>query len=295
MKWQGRRKSSNVKKGGSGKGGMAISGGGAIVLLIIYLLFGKLPADIGPVDPAPAEESQPSQNQEVFIDPKDQEGQVIYEQYANERDLEDFLSVVLADTETYWGEIFSQYGRTYKEPSLYLYSDTTNTGCGMASSNVGPFYCPSDEGIYIDLSFYKDLKANYGAEGDFALAYVLAHEVGHHVQKQLGVLDQVYDLQGQMSEEDFNKYLVRLELQADYLAGVFAHYTQENGYLEEGDFQEAMNAAAGVGDDRIQEKAWGRVIPDKFTHGTSQQRMTWFNRGYEYGDLDHGDTFSGEI
>ena len=278
MKWQGRRQSSNVKRGGSGGGRVALGGGGVIILLIIYLLFGKVPADV-----LPNQATQGTQaNQE-------------YTQTAEEKELDAFLSVVLADTEDYWKEIFAQYGMTYREPTLNIYSDSINTGCGLASSKVGPFYCPNDERIYIDLSFYHDLKTNYDAEGDFALAYVLAHEVGHHVQKQLGTLQKVYQLREQMSEAEFNKYMVRLELQADYYAGVFAHYTQENGYLEEGDFQEAMDAAAGVGDDRIQEKAWGQVIPDKFTHGTSEQRMKWFNRGYKYGDLDHGDTFSGDI
>lgn len=243
----------------------------------MYLLFGKVPADV-----LPNQATQQEQNQE-------------YTQTAEEKELDAFLSVVLADTEDYWKEIFAQYDMAYREPTLNIYSDSINTGCGLASSNVGPFYCPNDERIYIDLSFYQDLKNEYGAEGDFALAYVLAHEVGHHVQKQLGTLQKVYQLKDQLSEADFNKYMVRLELQADYYAGVFAHYTQENGYLEEGDFQEAMDAAAGVGDDRIQEKAWGQVVPDKFTHGTSEQRMKWFNLGYKYGDLDHGDTFSGDI
>lgn len=278
MKWEGRKESSNVKRGGSGKGGVAIGGLGAVVLLVLYLIFGGNPEDI-------------INNQNVTVPQEDQE----YTQTAEEEQLQSFLSVVLADTEKYWGDIFDSYGMSYREPTLYIYSGTTNTGCGVASSNVGPFYCPSDEGVYIDLSFYHDLKTEYEAQGDFALAYVLAHEVGHHVQKQLGTMDKVYSLKDQMSETEFNKYMVRLELQADYYAGVFAHYTQESGYLEEGDFQEAMDAAAGVGDDRIQEKAWGQVIPDKFTHGTSEQRMEWFSRGYEYGDLDHGDTFSGQI
>ncbi len=278
MKWEGRRQSSNVKRGGPKGGGVALGGGGIIILLIMYLLFGKVPADI-----LPNQDTQGTQvNQE-------------YTQTAEEKELDAFLSVVLADTEDYWKEIFAQYDMTYREPTLNIYSDSINTGCGLASSNVGPFYCPNDEKIYIDLSFYHDLKTEYEAEGDFALAYVLAHEVGHHVQKQLGTLQKVYQLKDQLSEADFNKYMVRLELQADYYAGVFAHYTQENGYLEEGDFQEAMDAAAGVGDDRIQEKAWGQVVPDKFTHGTSEQRMKWFNLGYKYGDLDHGDTFSGDI
>lgn len=287
MKWRGRRQSSNVERSSGGgyrsSGGgfpmIPMGGGGFIILLILFLLFG---GRLGGGNIMPTQNNQVSQEEN-------------YNATAEEKELQDFLSVVLADLEDYWKEIFAQYGKTYREPTLHIYSGTTSSGCGTASSNMGPFYCPTDEGVYIDVSFYHDLKTQYGAEGDFALAYVLAHEVGHHVQKQLGILDQVYELQSQLSEKEFNKYMVRMELQADYLAGVFAHYTQENGYLEEGDFEEAMNAAAGVGDDRIQEKALGKVFPDKFTHGTSEQRMTWFQRGFKYGDLDHGDTFGAEI
>lgn len=291
MKWRGRRSSSNVNRRGSAGGGfgggsrrsgggfpmMPVGGGGGLILMIIlFLVFGGNLFGGGG-------NSAPTNNTT-----QQEQG---YDATAEEQELEDFLSVVLADTEDYWNQIFSERGMNYTEPTLHIYQDTVRSGCGVAQSNMGPFYCPADEGIYIDVSFYHDLKNEYGAEGDFALAYVLAHEVGHHVQKQMGILDEVYSLQSQLPEAEFNQYMVRMELQADYLAGVFAHYTQENGYLEQGDFEEAMNAAAGVGDDRIQEKAWGQVVPDKFTHGTSEQRMRWFNRGFEYGDLENGDTF----
>lgn len=291
MKWRGRRSSSNVNRRGSAGGGfgggsrrsgggfpmMPVGGGGGLILMIIlFLVFGGNLFG-GGGDPAPTNNTT-----------QQEQG---YDATAEEQELEDFLSVVLADTEDYWNQIFSERNMDYREPTLHIYQDTVRSGCGVAQSNMGPFYCPADEGIYIDVSFYHDLKNEYGAEGDFALAYVLAHEVGHHVQKQMGILDEVYSLQSQLPEAEFNQYMVRMELQADYLAGVFAHYTQENGYLEQGDFEEAMNAAAGVGDDRIQEKAWGQVVPDKFTHGTSEQRMRWFNRGFEYGDLENGDTF----
>lgn len=297
MKWKGRRSSSNVQKRGSsggggfgsgGFGGGGRSGGGfpipmggglgtIILLVVLFLIFGNpLGGGSGPTGtPTP---SQTEQSQQDLT--------------ADEEELQDFLAVVLADTEDYWHEIFRQNGMQYREPTLVLYQNTVRSGCGNASSNMGPFYCPQDESVYIDVSFYQDLKHQYGADGEFAMAYVLAHEVGHHVQKLLGITDKVFALQQRLPEKEFNKYMVRMELQADYYAGVFAHYTQNNGYLEEGDFEEAMGAAAAVGDDRIQEKAWGQVIPDKFTHGSSEQRMRWFRRGFEHGTLQDGDTFN---
>lgn len=298
MKWKGRRSSSNVQKRGSaGSGGGGFSGGGfggggrgggfplpvggglgTIILLIIFVLVFGNPFGGGSQPPGG---QVPTQNEEAQQDLS-----------AEQEELQDFLSVVLADTEDYWNEIFRENGLEYREPTLVLYQDTVRSGCGAARSNMGPFYCPADESVYIDVSFYYDLKNQYGAEGEFAMAYVLAHEVGHHVQKLLGITDQVFALQQKLPEKEFNKYMVRMELQADYYAGVFAHYTKNSGYLEEGDFEEAMNAAAAVGDDRIQEKAWGQVVPDKFTHGTSEQRMRWFKRGFEYGTLQDGDTFN---
>lgn len=294
MKWKGRRSSGNVTRRGSSSGGgrrrrggggffppiIPIGGGGGgllILLLILFLIFGN-PFSGGNTTEQPYEEG----------------GEAPYSMTAEEREMEEFLAVVLADTEDYWNEIFAAYGKDYKEPQLVFYRDSTESGCGRADSNMGPFYCPADESVYIDVTFYQTLRKQFGASGDFTMAYVLAHEIGHHVQNQLGITDQVFKLQRRLPEKEFNKYMVRMELQADYFAGVFAHYSEDNGYLEVGDIEEAMNAAASIGDDRIQEKTLGRVFPDKFTHGTSEQRVRWFTRGYEYGDLDHGDTFSAE-
>ncbi|MFB0971885.1 MAG: zinc metallopeptidase [Tissierellia bacterium] len=304
MKWKGRRSSSNVEKrgsassgsggfsgGGFGGGGRRTGGGGGgfpipmgggigtiILLIIVMLLFGN-PFGGGNAPTQPGNVPQENSAQQDLS--------------AEEAELQEFLSVVLADTEDYWNQIFQDNNMEYREPTLVLYQDTVRSGCGAARSNMGPFYCPADEGVYIDVTFYHDLKNNYGAEGgEFAMAYVLAHEVGHHVQKLLGVTDEVFALQKRLPEKEFNKYMVRMELQADYYAGVFAHYTQRSGYLEEGDFEEALSAASAVGDDRIQEQAWGQVVPDKFTHGTSEQRMNWFKRGFQYGTLQDGDTFN---
>lgn len=253
-----------------------IGGGGMILVLILALLFGVNPGDLMQGGGSPSYQTQG----QVETDPNLQ------------NDLEEFLLVVLADTEDVWHEIFQANGSQYREPVLTLYTGQVRTACGVGDSRMGPFYCPGDEQVYIDPNFYYELSNQFGAPGDFAFAYVLAHEVGHHVQHLLGITDQVFALQNQMSEAEFNKVLVRLELQADYLAGVFAHYVADKGYLDIGDIEEAMNAAAAVGDDTIQEKTWGQVVPDKFTHGTADQRQSWFARGYEYGDLQHGDTFS---
>ncbi|NLL65288.1 MAG: zinc metallopeptidase [Clostridiaceae bacterium] len=286
MKWQGRRQSRNVRRGRS-RGGRAsrgmipfpagrIGGTGLIIIIVLVLIFGG--------DFLSSGRSESRNNVGTYENAS--------ETITPENELEAFLSVVLADTEDVWHEVFAVYGERYREPTLTLYSGSVQSGCGFASSDLGPFYCPADENIYIDPSFYYELKNKFDASGDFAFAYVLAHEVGHHVQKLMGTTDYVFAKQDQLSEKEFNQYLIRLELQADYYAGVFAHYVQNKGYLEIGDIEEAMNAAAGVGDDAIQRKAIGKVIPDQFTHGTSEQRMRWFERGYRYGDLEHGDTFT---
>lgn len=272
MKWQGRRQSSNVNTGGSGRRMRPIGGGGLLILMLIVFLMGGNPLDVLNNGSAPTQNITTQQSQEI-------------------KTRTEFLSVVLADTEDVWGEIFKQHNLTYSEPKLTLYSGSTQSACGTASSQTGPFYCPGDETIYMDTAFYDDLHNKFAATGDFALAYVLAHEVGHHVQHQLGVLDQVFALKNKLSEVEFNQYMIRLELQADYYAGVYAHYAKEMGYLEAGDIEEAMNAAAGVGDDRIQEQAYGKSMPDTFTHGTSEQRMRWFKKGYEAGTIEDGDTF----
>lgn len=277
MKWQGRRQSSNVNIGGAGRrGGMApIGGGGLLIIMLIVFLMGGNPLEVL------NNGSSRNTTQQVST------------QHSQEtKTRQEFLSVVLADTEDVWKEIFKQHNLNYSEPQLTLYTGSAQSACGTASSQTGPFYCPGDETVYMDTDFYDDLHNKFGATGDFALAYVLAHEVGHHVQHQLGVLDQVFALKNKLSEVEFNQYMIRLELQADYYAGVYAHYAKKMGYLESGDIEEAMNAAAGVGDDRIQEQAYGKSIPDTFTHGTSEQRMRWFKKGYESGTIEAGDTFS---
>ncbi|MDU7142724.1 MAG: neutral zinc metallopeptidase, partial [Anaerococcus vaginalis] len=184
-----------------------------------------------------------------------------------------------------------EYNLTYKEPSMTLYTKTTKSSCGIAQSGMGPFYCPLDEAIYIDVSFYDELKNTFGAGGDFAFAYVLAHEVGHHVQNELGILNQTQQLQKELSEKDYNKYSVAQELQADYFAGVYAYFSKENGYLEKGDIEEAMKAASSIGDDNIQEMSGSNINPDKFTHGSSKDRKNAFDMGYKYHDIEHSMEF----
>lgn len=210
-----------------------------------------------------------------------------------ENELAGFVKVVLADTEEVWSKIFAAEGSEYREPTLVLFTGGVESACGMASAATGPFYCPADEKLYIDLSFYNDLKNKFGAPGDFAMAYVVAHEVGHHVQNLLGYTDRVHSQRNQVSQTEYNQLSVRLELQADFLAGLWAHHAETMfNSLEHGDIEEALNAANAIGDDRLQRESQGRVVPDAFTHGTSEQRMRWFERGYETGDIRQGDTFS---
>ena len=216
---------------------------------------------------------------------------------AGEDQMADFVSVVLKDTETVWGKIFEQSGSTYREPTLVLFRDQVQSACGYASAASGPFYCPGDEKVYIDLAFCDQLKTKFGAYGDFAIAYVIAHEIGHHVQNLLGVLGQVDSQRSRLSETRANQLTVRLELQADFLSGMWAHYEQQlpDNPVESGDIEEAMNAASAVGDDVLQIKYQGRVVPDAFTHGTAAQRKEWFRKGWETGDFDQGDTFNADI
>lgn len=273
MEWKGRRGSKNVEDR-RGMGGKTLVGGGigGIVVLLIVMFLGGDPGDIlNGLTTAPS-------NTE-------------YVETEQDKELADFVSVVLADTEDVWTEIFEQEGMEYRDPTLVLYSGSVQSACGMAGAAVGPFYCPADEKLYIDLSFYDELQTQFKAPGDFAMAYVIAHEVGHHVQKLLGISDEIAKIRSQVSEEEYNKYSVRLELQADYLAGVWAHHAQGMGILEEGDLEEALNAASAVGDDTIQKRARGYVVPESFTHGSSEQRKKWFYRGFEAGDLENGDTF----
>jgi uncharacterized protein len=203
--------------------------------------------------------------------------------------------VVLAQTEDAWGDIFRQMGKTYRKPTLVLFTDEVDSGCGQAGAAVGPFYCPRDEKLYIDLSFFRELRSRFRAPGDFAVAYVIAHEIGHHVQKLLGTMDRVDGARRRMSEEQANRVSVRLELQADFLAGVWAHYAQNRGLVEPGDVEEALGAASAVGDDRLQREGQGYVVPDSFTHGTSAQRASWFRKGLDTGDVRAGDTFNTEL
>lgn len=280
MKWRGRKSSSNVEdrrgSGGIGMGGIGKLGGGfGIIALIVYMLMGGDPGTIlNQIQP-----TNPGQGS-------------AYSQTAEERDLAEFVSVVLADTEIVWSEIFSNMNSDYQEPTLVLFSGQVQSACGIAGSSTGPFYCPADSKVYIDLSFYQQLQTKFNAPGDFAMAYVIAHEVGHHVQNQLGVMDEVQQLRGRLSQEENNELSVRLELQADYLAGVWAKYAESMSLTEAGDIEEALNAANAIGDDRIQKQTQGYVVPDSFTHGTSAQRIRWFKKGFEEGDLDQWDTFS---
>lgn len=280
MKWKGRTKSSNVEdrrgSGGMGIGGKGALGGGlGIIVIIVYMLLGGDPGQII--------------NQSQVIST---ENQIPYQQTAEEEELAEFVSVVLADTEYVWNDIFSSNNLEYQEPKLVLYSGYVQSACGTAGSSTGPFYCPGDSKVYIDLSFYEELQTFFKAPGDTAMAYVVAHEVGHHVQNQTGIMDKVQQLRTRLSQEEYNKVSVRLELQADYLAGVWAHYAESMNILEEGDIEEALNAASAVGDDRIQKQTQGYIVPDSFTHGTSAQRVNWFMKGYKEGDLDQWDTFS---
>lgn len=278
MEWKGRRKSSNVEdqRGRSG-GGLALGGGLGglgIIVVIIYTLLGGNPTDIMN-NSSTNQTNQATQN---------------YEPTAEEEELADFVSVVLADTEDVWKDVFKENNLTYKNPTLVLFTNSVSTACGSATSAVGPFYCPGDQKLYIDLSFYQELKNQFKAPGDFAMAYVVAHEVGHHVQYLLGTSTKVSKEQRQVSKEQANALSVKLELQADYYAGVFAHHNKQ--YLDKSDFSEAIKAASAIGDDTLQKQAQGYAVPETFTHGTSAQRMNWLERGYEYGDLKHGNTFS---
>lgn len=223
-----------------------------------------------------------------------QSSHITYQQNTDSRqDDTTFVSKVLGSTEDFWTQQFQieNYG-TYKEPQLVFYTDNTQTACGLGQATSGPFYCPRDESIYLDIRFYDELAQNYGAAGDFAFAYVIAHEVGHHIQKQLGTLSDYHQKQQHLSQKQANQLTVRLELQADYYAGVWARYVKDQGLLEQGDIAEAMQAAHAVGDDTLQEQAYGKIIPDTFTHGTAKQRKRWFDKGYQQGNIKGGDTFS---
>ncbi len=288
MKWKDRRQSTNVEdRRGTPSRGIAIGGGlggaGILVTLVILLITFCTGGDIGSI-------SDSLGSTDITNLPSDTSSQAAVQ--VEDDELGDFSKVIFADIEDVWTEIFNANGMEYVYPSLVLYTDYVQSGCGEASSSTGPFYCPADYKVYIDLGFFEELHYKFNAPGDFAMAYVLAHEVGHHVQTILGIMEDVQYLQSQASQSEANDLNIRLELQADYLAGVWAHYMEKYDYLEPGDIEEALNAAAAVGDDRIQKQQMGYAVPDTFTHGTSEQRQRWFYKGFTSGTLEEGDTFN---
>ncbi len=281
MQWRGGRQSGNVndqRGSGGGGGGMMFKGGigTVVIVVVISLILGKNPLTLLQQINGGGELVSTEQNANWTPTPEEEE-------------LASFVKVVLGSTEDVWHAQM----KAYRDPTLVLFSGSVQSACGNASASTGPFYCSEDESVYIDLSFYEELQSRLGAPGDFAQAYVIAHEVGHHVQHILGITDKVHAMRGQLSEEEYNKLSVKLELQADFLAGVWAnHANNENVKIEEGDFEEAINAASAIGDDRLQQQSQGYVTPDSFTHGTSEQRVRWFTKGFKSGDIEQGDTFN---
>ena len=281
MRWHGRAGSENIEDRRSmGGRGLALGGGGGIGLLLILLIgmfFGINPLQL------------------IQVAQQNQQGGPVVQEEADpaEEELRQFVSVVLRDTEDVWTRLFREQGETYQKPRLVLFRGRVDSACGFASAASGPFYCPADERVYIDLQFYDQLHRRFQAPGDFAQAYVIAHEIGHHVQHQLGITDKVHRLQQRAGEAEANELSVRLELQADFFAGVWAHHAEKTWQiLEPGDVEEALRAASAIGDDTLQKQTQGYVVPDSFTHGTSEQRSRWFRRGLETGDMQQGDTFS---
>jgi len=283
MRWRGRAQSGNVEdRRGVGPGGLALGGGlGTVVLVVAFVLLGRDPRQILRLI------GQTQMTTEAPARPGAPAGE------ADER--LQFVSVVLKDTEDVWGTLFERSGRAYEPPRLVLFQDQVQSGCGVAGASTGPFYCAADRRVYIDLAFYEELHERFGAPGDFAEAYVIAHEVGHHVQNLLGISEKVSAMRGRVSQEEYNRLSVRLELQADFFAGVWAHHAEDaKQILEAGDIEEALSAASAIGDDRLQREAIGTVTPDSFTHGTSEQRVRWFRKGFETGELSQGDTFAAD-
>ena len=277
MRWESGRRSDNVedRRGGRVTRGLAGGGIGALILVVVAMLFG--------VDPRLLLQGVPAGGGET-VEP--------YQPTPEEERLADFVRVVLGDTEDTWTALFQGAGGTYERPVLVLFSGAVRSACGYADAAVGPFYCPGDRKLYIDLSFYQEMQTRFGAPGDFAQAYVIAHEVGHHVQTLIGVADEVNAARGRVSQADANALSVRQELQADCFAGVWAHHAQRvRNVLEPGDVEEALTAAAAIGDDRLQRQSQGYVVPETFTHGTSEQRMRWFREGFRTGDTAGCDTF----
>ena len=281
MRWKGRKQSTNVEDrrrgGGTTKKVGASLGIGTVILVILALVMGENPLQLLQQVQPPVVEQTQSTNKARADD-----------------ELASFVKVVLQDTEDVWNKLFpEQFGGNYRTPTLVIFDGQVQSACGFASAATGPFYCPGDQKLYIDLSFYRDLKEKFKAPGDFAMAYVVAHEVAHHVQNLLGITGKVQNERRRISKAEYNKLSVKLELQADFLAGVWAHHAHKlNNILEPGDLEEALRAAAAIGDDRIQKQSKGYVVPEAFTHGTSEQRVRWFRRGLETGDVNQGDTFS---
>jgi predicted metalloprotease len=283
MRWKGRERSGNVEdRRGARPGGLAVGGGlGGLVLVVVVLLMGGDPRQLLQMTEQMTTEQGPAGGAP---------GQPLNDEAG------EFVSVVLKDTEDVWHALMSEAGQTYREPQLVMFAGQVESACGMASTAVGPFYCPGDSKVYLDTQFFDELSQRIGAPGDFAQAYVIAHEVGHHVQNLMGTTDQVHRLKGQISEEEYNALSVRLELQADFFAGVWAHHAQATkSILEEGDIEEALGAATAIGDDRLQKQSRGYVVPESFTHGTSEQRVRWFRKGFDTGDIRLGDTFNARV
>ena len=277
MRWLGRQGSGNVSDRRGMGGGIAAGSGLIVVVALLVNMFLGGDVDISQMIPA------------------SEQRQLSAEEKAAEDEMAQFASVVLKETEDVWNKVFAEAGKEYVEPMLVLFPGTVESACGSASSASGPFYCPGDQRVYLDLSFYNELRQRFGAPGDFAMAYVIAHEVGHHVQTLMGTTAQMEQMRARgVGQEEYNAYSVRFELQADFFAGVWAHHTANKDLLDEGDLEEALRAANAIGDDRIQRESQGRVIPESFTHGTSAQRMYWFSKGYETGDITQGDTFASE-
>lgn len=283
MRWQNRRLSDNVEDRRGGGGGMrniGIGGGiGGIIIVVLALLFKQDPQQV--LNQVQQGTGGGQQTSQTVTDASDEEAR--------------FASTVLADTEDVWEQIFKEMGRNYEAPKMVLFTDVDQSGCGTAQSAMGPFYCPADDRVYLDLSFFQEMEQRFQVVGDFSKAYVIAHEVGHHVQNLLGTSRKVQQMRSQLSEKEYNKLSVKLELQADFYAGVWANRAQKmKNILEAGDIDEALNAASAVGDDKLQKAARGTVVPDAFTHGTSAQRMRWFKKGFETGDVKQGDTFNAD-
>lgn len=308
MEWKGRRQSDNIEDergssggvgplGGGGNGGFNFPGGGMrrsggglsigtiVILVVLYLILKAMGIDmlqvLGQGDTGNTGSGY-QQSSSAPRNPADDETKA-------------FVATVLAETEDTWGGIFKSMGKTYQDPKLVLFTNRLNSACGLASTASGPFYCPTDRKIYLDMGFFQEMKDQFGASGDFAQAYVVAHEVGHHVQNLLGILPKADQARQQMSEADSNKMSVRIELQADCFAGIWGKFTQQKGILDNGDLEEALNAAQQIGDDTLQKKSQGYVVPESFNHGTSAQRVKWFKQGFDSGKLTSCDTFSNPV